>query len=248
MASADRDPAPHVHFFAGPVGTGRSRVASEFGAAAEAPVVVADRTQCYLDLAVSSGRPQNDTVTRYYLAARQVTDGEFPVDAATAALTRLLETLTEESGLVVVEGGSIALVRRLGELRDTLPFQLIVHRLDIGDPAAHAVHLRARALRLLASGMLEEFAFAWSHLPQRPFIGSVNGLDALARWCERTAVSPAELVSRPRDADLLLELAVCVADAHLKRAKAQEAAFSALFGKEPPFHTCFPLPPGSPGR
>ncbi len=157
---------------------------------------------------------------------------EFPADAAASALIRQLETLTTENGLAVVEGGSISLLRCLDEHRETLPFRFTVHLLDIGDPAVHLMHLRARALRLLAAGMLEEYAFAWRHTAQRRFISSIAGLDALARWCERTGVSPEELAFRPRDADLMLELAACVADAHLERARAQEVAFSSLFTAE----------------
>ncbi len=66
MVSAHRDPVPHVHVIAGPIGTGRARTVGEFARLAGAPVVVADRTQCYLDLAISSARPRSDTVTRYY--------------------------------------------------------------------------------------------------------------------------------------------------------------------------------------
>ncbi|MFD8493106.1 isopentenyl transferase family protein [Amycolatopsis sp. NPDC059657] len=226
MASANCE--PQVHVIAGPEGTGRSTAAGEFARATGAPVVVADRTQCYLDIAVTSARPQGDAVTRYFLAARQVRDGEFPAEVATSALLHQIEVLAGENPLVLVEVSSVSLTRGLAECRASLPFRFTSQVLTIDDPAAHVLHLRARALRMLTAGMLDEFALAWRAIGQRPFVSSISGLDALVRWCEEASVNPEDLASLPRDANLLMDIADWVAQAHLERGIAQEAAFSSL--------------------
>lgn len=230
MAAADS--SPQVHLIAGPDGTGRSRAASEFARATGAPIVVADRVQCYLDLAVTGARPQDCAATRYFLAARQVRDGDFPVEAAVSALIRQIEVLACDNSLVLVEGCSVSLLCYLAEHRDSLPFAFTSHVLNIRDPKAHVLHLRARALRMLTAGMLEEFAFAWRHVDQRPFVASISGLDALAHWCENAAITPEDLVSLPREPNLLMELADGIAQSHLIRGTAQEATFSTLFAPQ----------------
>ncbi|MBM7856983.1 isopentenyl transferase family protein [Lentzea nigeriaca] len=68
-----------MHLVVGHTGAGKSGVAQEIAAEHNAPVVVAARIQCYIDLPVTSARLDGD---RHHLTERTVPDGDYPTHAA----------------------------------------------------------------------------------------------------------------------------------------------------------------------
>ncbi|WP_433521301.1 isopentenyl transferase family protein [Nocardia pseudovaccinii] len=65
-----------VLLIAGPTGSGKTEVAMELADAMQAPVVVADRIQCYVDLSSTSTRFA-DAANRFHLSDRVVPDGDY---------------------------------------------------------------------------------------------------------------------------------------------------------------------------
>ncbi|WP_158842447.1 isopentenyl transferase family protein [Saccharothrix deserti] len=231
MKSDDSSKPPQVHLIVGATGTGKTEVAVELATKRKAPVVVADRIQCYVDLPVTSARfTDPDGPRRYHLGARTVSDGDYPSHLAAQALLLRVEALTRHHPLVVVEGGSMSLLRRFADCRGRFPFHLTAQVLGVRDESAHFTQLRTRALQMFADGMLTEFAKAWQHREQRPFVASVNGLEALARWCADKNMTPDDLAGLDHDERVTSELADRVAEVHLEHSLEQDALFTRLFG------------------
>lgn len=215
-----------VHLVVGPTGAGKTDVAMKIANEHHAPIVVADRIQCYLDLPVTSAR--QDGPGRHHLAARTVPDGDYPVHEAAYALLRKVEALTRTHEHVVVEGGSISLLRRFADCRGRFPFQLTATVLPLADERAHLDRLRARAARMIADGMLDEIAKAWQHREQRAFIASVNGPEAVLQWCAGAGVDPEDLPGI--DDAGVAELTELVAVVHQEHSLEQHDVFARLFG------------------
>jgi adenylate dimethylallyltransferase len=221
----------HVHVIAGPTGTGKTQAAMELAAAERAPVVVADRIQCYVDLSTTSARFVGlGAPHRHHLGNRTVRDGDYPLDEAFQALLRHIRSLTRQHRYIVVEGGSISLLRRFADCRGRFPFRLTAQVLHVPAGAAYLDRLRARALRMLRGGMLDEFARGWQHVEQRDFVASINGLEALVRWCQDNRAQPPDLLGLAPNGSEMAELVELVAQAHAKHGHEQDATFTRLFG------------------
>lgn len=216
-----------VHLVVGPTGAGKTDVALEIAAEHKAPIVVADRIQCYLDLPVTSARLDGGP-DRHHLADRTVPDGDYPVHEAAYALLRKVEALSRTHEHVVVEGGSISLLRRFADCRGRFPFRLTATVLPLIDERAHLDRLRTRAARMIADGMLDEIAKAWQHREQRSFVASVNGPEAVLGWCTRTGVDPEDLPGV--DDAGIAELAELIAVVHHEHSLEQHEVFTRLFG------------------
>ena len=220
---------PHVHLITGPTGAGKTEIAMELAAAEDAPVVVADRIQCYVDLPTTSARlAGGGGPPRYHLSDRVVPDGDYPTDDATQALLDRVQSLVRRHRYVVMEGGSISALRALADRRGRFPFRFTAQVLHVGDAAAHLERLRTRAVRMLCDGMLEEFAQAWRYAEQRPFITSIVGA-TLEQWCRDNRVHPAELAGIERGGPEISEIAERVAQACAEHSHRQDEAFTRLF-------------------
>jgi tRNA A37 N6-isopentenylltransferase MiaA len=72
-------PSVQVHAIVGPTGCGKSAKAEVLARRLQAPIVIADRIQCFVDLEVTSARTprgcENDD-ERHYIAERRVCDGD----------------------------------------------------------------------------------------------------------------------------------------------------------------------------
>lgn len=215
-----------VHLVVGPTGAGKTEAATDLAARLDAPVVVADRIQCYVDLPVTSARDERPD--RHHLAVRTVPDGDYPLHEATSALVHRVETMARTHDHVVVEGGSISLLRRFADCRGRFPFRLDARVLPIGNGPAHLARLHARAERMVRDGMLDEIAKAWQHHAQRPFVASVNGPEAVLRWCEETGTHPEDLPGV--DEAAIAELTERIAVVHHEHSIEQHEVFTHLFG------------------
>ncbi len=215
-----------VHLIAGPTGAGKSDVAMNIAAEHDAPVVVADRIQCYVDLVVTSARQEGEH--RHHLGDRAVPDGDYPTHEAAHALLRKVETLSRAHEHVVVEGGSISLLSRFAACRGRFPFRLVTTVLPLAGERTHLDRLRTRAERMITEGMLDEIAKAWQHREQRSFVASVNGPEAVLRWCAETGTDPEDLPGI--DTTATAELVERIAVVHHEHSLEQHKVFTRLFG------------------
>jgi len=194
----------YVHAILGPTGVDKTALATRLARETNAPTVVADRIQCYRDLATTSARSDGDAsdeIVRLYLDDRVVTDGDYPSEEAVQSLVHKLERLTMKYPYVVVEGGSISVLRRLAARRDQLSFKLSTHVMHISDEVEYRLRLFTRAREMLSPStgrpsMLDKLAMAWKNKSQRDFIASINGFEAVLEWCCRNGVEPAGLAGK----------------------------------------------------
>ncbi|WP_067904949.1 isopentenyl transferase family protein [Nocardia vaccinii] len=214
---------------AGPTGSGKTEVAMELADEMQAPVVVADRIQCYVDLPSTSAR-FTGAANRFHLSDRVVPDGDYPALEAALSLLNRVEILTGHHQRVVIEGGSISVLSQFARRRDEFEFRFTARVLELRDESTYLDRLRERALRMLGNGMLEEFAAAWQHTRQRRFVASINGFEALVQWCEQTQTDPRDLAGITAGEPTGLELAERIAQAHAEHGREQYAAFTDLFG------------------
>ncbi|WP_040691549.1 isopentenyl transferase family protein [Nocardia vinacea] len=218
-----------VLLIAGPTGSGKTEAAMELADAMQAPVVVADRIQCYVDLPSTSAR-FTGAANRFHLSHRVVPDGDYPANEAAQSLLNHVQTLTRYHQRVVIEGGSISVLRRFALHRDQFAFRFATRVLALRDESTYVDRLRDRALRMLGNGMLEEFAAAWQHTRQRRFVASINGFEALVQWCEQTETDPRDLAAITPDEPVGIELAQRIAQVHAEHGHEQYAVFTDLFG------------------
>ncbi|MES4902117.1 MULTISPECIES: isopentenyl transferase family protein [unclassified Streptomyces] len=225
-----------VHVIAGPTGVGKSAAATALARITGAPIVVADRIQCFTDLATTSARAGEETVEveRSWLGDRTVADGDFPPEEAADALVRRLEELGERHRFVIVEGGSISLLRDFAQRLPDLPHRLTVRLLHIPDREGYVAGLARRARRMLApegeqTSMLQELVTLWESPDHRFFAASVNGLEAILEWCATYSVSVESLTSRKLSESQLDKISRMVAERHAEHGVMQERIFSKVF-------------------
>lgn len=224
-----------VRAIVGPTGIGKSAVATELASATGAPILVADRIQCYTDLPVSSARAESaEGVNRIWLDDRTVRDGDYPPgDAAEMLLTRLC-ALVEHHRLVVLEGGSISVLLRFAEKIDQLPFPVSVQVLHIGNKDDYVARLRERARSMLfrdqcGRSLLTEFAAAWTTPGQRLFTASLSGLDSILEWCAKYSVPPEDIAEIDIPAKRFDELAGMIGERYAEHGFVQDRIFSEVF-------------------
>lgn len=228
---------PSVHLIAGPTGVGKSAAATRLARETGAPVVVADRLQCFTDLATTSARAGADVpgVRRHWLGDRTFADGDLCAAAATDALVALVGRLGEEYPLVIVEGGSISLLRELTARRDTLPWHLTVRLLPLPGREEYVAALTHRAREMLAPhafghSLLEELAALWREPRQRLFAASVNGFEAVLECCAKYSLDVRTVDQEPLSEHVLERMAALIAERHAEHGFLQYRVFSEIFG------------------
>jgi len=231
-----RNGKPRVYAIVGPTGTGKTAHAVRTARRLGAPVVVADRIQCFVDLPITSGRSVGDDVSgvsRRFLGDRMVADGDYPARAACQTLCYLLGGLAVDSSSIVLEGGSISVLTELVACHDELPFDLSFELLRIPDPEAYRHKLLARARRMLrppegGPGMAEELAVAWRLRDRREFVASIKGLEVIIDWCAENRMPPESLGDHELDTVAIDQLATAVARVHVAHGWDQEKTFAEL--------------------
>jgi len=227
---------PCVRLIAGPTGVGKSAAATALARETGAPVVVADRLQCFTDLATTSARAGADVpgVRRHWLGDRTFADGDLCAVAATDALVALVERLGHRHRLVIVEGGSISLLRELATRRTALDWHLTVQLLAPPDRAVYVANLTHRAHEMLAPAppgrsLLDELAALWREPRQRWLAASVNGFEAVLECCAKYGIDVPTLGEQPLSAHVLDRMATLIAERHAEHGFLQHRVFSEIF-------------------
>ncbi|MEJ2425094.1 MAG: TIGR00730 family Rossman fold protein [Candidatus Thiodiazotropha sp.] len=224
-----------INAIVGPTGCGKSAVANSLAFQTTAPVIVADRIQCFTDIPITTARTRRmNGILRYHLSDRIVSDGDYPAEDAFVDLLNRIEELTSKHPLIVLEGGSLSLLSRLTH-KEKLPFQLSVKVMPIKDRGRHWQRLHARAMKMLCPddgrpGTMQELSHAWRYDQQRTFVSSINGFEAILAWCQRNSIDPSDLGEHPPTKQGLADLAAAIANAHMDHSLEQEATFRKLFG------------------
>jgi len=238
MIPSDTRPTarPFVHLIAGPTGVGKSAAATALARQSGAPVVVADRLQCFTDLATTSARAGADVpgVRRYWLGDRTFADGDLCATAAADALVALVERLGGRHRRVIVEGGSISLLRELAARRAGLDWRLTVRLLAPPDRAEYIAALTRRAQEMLAPeapgrSLLDELATLWREPRQRWLAASVNGFEAVLECCAKYGINVSDIGERPPSPHVLDRMAALIAERHAEHGCLQHRVFSEIF-------------------
>lgn len=191
----------------GPTGVGKTARSVELARLHAAPVVVLDRIQAHPELDVGSGRPTRaelHATTRIYLDQRRVADGFLRPADAVDHLESILKQLGE-TGPVVLEGGSISVLRELiyrtgwrtgrtvhveyvleagPDRYERRVARRVEEMLGYGIPFPHGV--RGRTL-------LEETAQVWRDALARPHLETVIGYGEVLEVCNRHGLDPSRL-------------------------------------------------------
>jgi adenylate dimethylallyltransferase len=240
MVRESEDGMPLIHLIAGPTGVGKSAMATDLARAGGAPIVVADRIQCFTDLATTSARAgaEQPGASRYWLGDRTALDGDYPAEEAAQALIHQVFELGGEHPLVIIEGGSISLLQHLAEHLPDLPWRLTVCLLPLPDRARYLTTLTARAREMLmpappGRSLLEELSALWRIPRARGFAASVNGLEAALEWCAKYSLDPAQVDSSEISEEIKERLAHMIAVRHLEHGVLQSSVFRELFSGWP---------------
>lgn len=197
--------AARLHLVYGPTGTGKTGRATALARRTGAPVVVLDRIQCHPALAAGAGRPAEADVagtSRLYLCERPVTSGELPPADAHRLLVARIEELTAGAPLVILEGGSVSMLKLMHQNPTWGGFTWSIDKSRLppaGQYVSGAVE-RAREMLQPAAGrpgLLEELAAAWPDPRARPTLLSVftyrialHGVERAGLAAERAAELP----------------------------------------------------------
>jgi hypothetical protein len=232
---------PCVQLIAGPTGVGKSAAATELARATGAPIVVADRLQCFTDLATTSARAGADVpgVCRHWLGDRTFADGDLPAAEATDALVALVERLASTHPIVIVEGGSISLLRELCDRRSTLSWQLTVRLLPLPARDEYLATLTRRAHEMLTPGacgpgLLRELAALWRDPGRRLLAASVNGFEAVLECCAKYALDAATIDEQDIPGHVLNRIAALIAERHAEHGFLQHRVFTEIFESPEP--------------
>lgn len=236
MGQDTGEATPSVHLVAGPTGVGKSRMATSLAKVVGAPVVVADRIQCFTDLATTSARAgaNEPGVRRLWLGDRTVPAGDYPAAEAARKLIDTVGKLSSEHQHVIIEGGSISLLQHVVRQLPCLPWQFTTRLVPMPDRDSYLATLTDRARAMLApvppgKSLLEELAAAWQVTQARGFVASVNGLEAALDWCEEYSIDPAGLGCFDVPEKLKERLAHLIAVRHLEHGMVQDSVFTDLF-------------------
>ncbi|MDO0933475.1 isopentenyl transferase family protein [Streptomyces sp. DG2A-72] len=229
---------PVVHVIAGPTGVGKSAAATAMAQVTGAPIVVADRLQCFVDMATTSARAGADvpSVRRHWLGDRTVADGDLSASEAADALVTLVQqqATQHQHRFVIVEGGSISLLRELSARTAELPWRVSVRLLSLPDHDDYLATLTRRARVMLTASppdrsLIDELATLWHDPRQRLFVASVNGFEAVLECCAKYSLDVESLGKQQLPEQLLTRMAELIAVRHAEHGRLQHRVFSEIF-------------------
>ncbi|MFJ2440761.1 isopentenyl transferase family protein [Streptomyces sp. NPDC087658] len=230
-----------VHLIAGPTGVGKSATATELARATGAPVVVADRLQCFTDIATTSARAgaEDPGVERHWLGDRTVADGDLSAAEATDALVKTVQRLGMDHSFVIVEGGSISLLRLFAARLPELGWELTVQLLAIPPIGEYVAALTRRARTMLAPSvstdrsLLDELATLWQDPGQRYFVASVNGFEAVLECCAKYSIDVHTVHRKEISSHVMERFASLIGERHAEHGVLQHRVFAEIFEKDP---------------
>lgn len=219
---------PKLHFIVGPTTTGKTDRAVSLAAETGASVVAVDRIQCHPELAVGSGRPsvaELRSTRREYLCERAVADGELPPGEANKLLHEAIARLARRDATVVLEGGSISMLKAMARDASWREYEWTFERLHLPSIEVFKAKAATRVRSMLQSAgasMLDECAALWPDLLARPVLMGIVGYRTIARYAQAHGTSIAEL-ARSATADDIERLTGLIASDFLGYAKVQES-------------------------
>lgn len=227
---------PLVRLIVGPTGVGKSAAATALARTTGAPIVVADRLQCFTELLTTSARAGADVpgAHRYWLGDRTFADGDLGAVDATDSLVRLVDRLGRQHPSVIVEGGSVSLLRELTARRAELPWRARVQVLPVPDRVSYVHALTRRAYTMLTPdapdrSLLEELAALWRDPGQRWLAASVNGFEAVLECCAKYGLDVESIADGKLSENVLGKMAALIAERHAEHGLLQHRVFAEIF-------------------
>ncbi|WP_245009903.1 isopentenyl transferase family protein [Streptomyces rhizosphaericus] len=228
---------PRLHLILGPTCSGKTRRATAAAARGECPVIALDRIQCHPEIAVGSGRPpQRDLAdtTRLYLDDRPLSYGPITARSAVDRLVRTQRRLLSGTTTLILEGGSISLLRALLQRTDWCRGWL-VHATVCIDGGAHqyATRVSTEVRRMLgyttaalgARTFQDELAALWDDPVTRKQAYRLVGYRQAIDLCERDGLTPRQLAA-PGGHRRRQDLEDTLRQGHLAYASQQRQAFA----------------------
>jgi len=182
-----------LHFIVGPTTTGKTRRSVTLAEQTGAPVIVLDRIQCFPDLAVGSGRPTVDelrSTRRIYIGDRKVVDGELPAATANALLHEHIARLFQKESLLILEGGSVSLLRTIAADPRWETYEQTWERLALQEVAGYLSNAKSRIREMLAPSdgsrsMLDEIAGLWPDAATHAVLNGIVGYRSIIAYARR---------------------------------------------------------------
>lgn len=229
-----------LHFIVGPTTTGKTRRSVTLAEQTGAPVIVLDRIQCFPDLGVGSGRPtaaELRSTRRVYLADCKVADGELPPATGNALLHEHVARLSHETPLLILEGGSVSLLRTIAADPRWGSHDLTRERLHLQDGAGYLSTAKSRILEMLAPSdgsrsMLDEIAGLWSDTRCHAVLNGIVGYRSIIAYANRYGMPVAGL-PHTLSPDHIDRLAEEIAGEYLVYARWQERELPAAPARSP---------------
>ncbi len=228
---ANRDRYPRLLLFVGPTGAGKSASAEAAAESSGCPIVVLDRFQVFPELRVGTGRDDSPVRPgKHFLENRPVAAGELSAVEALEKVRRILRFLRSDCQEVILEGGSTSLIASLMKDADVAAAISRVQMVD-REPEPHIHAIVSRVHRMLdpsAASMIDEADRAWPVAPNRSFVSSICGYDAIAAVCDEVGCRPGALAAE----EIAKRVFPRIVSAHLAYAARQRFIFGKLFPRQ----------------
>ncbi|MET2831208.1 isopentenyl transferase family protein [Mesorhizobium shangrilense] len=223
---------PRLHLIIGPTTTGKTAGSIALAQRTGAPVLVLDRIQCYPELAVGSGRPSDAELRltcRIYLAERAVIAGEISASEANSLLHDHVAQLGRRAPLLILEGGSVSLLRAMVADPNWKAHHWTCERLHLTTSADYIAKARSRVREMLAPvdgtrSMLNEIAQVWSDPRSHPLVRGLDGYRTVIAYAESLGI-PVDALPRAIQPPQIDYLCQVIALEYLAHARWQEREF-----------------------
>lgn len=197
---------PILHLVLGPAATGKSAKAAELARLYSAPVIVMDRVQAFSELRVASNRRheiEHPDVEFVFLREATIADGSLSPLRAYSLLMDKVEEAALEHDCIVLEGGSISLLKEFARSLDywKSQYQLRFHMHCVHDWTAYLKQVVRRIEGMISpednESLLTEFARNYHFMFSRdPWIfQQVIGYVQILEWKQKHGASIYQLLN-----------------------------------------------------